>query len=217
MSRVQRLTKALLADRNRKVTAERTDITHCFMCGFGMLYRGSRFCSVRCRGCYDAGEPGHEQDWLLLPKPESLPLTELKVIAGPPGVELGASLHKLIFGDRKLPATPMQRSAAGYMIRCAGCGKDFEGKGLRWCSVDCEHRYKERQENLALMAKVGVEPTPKKLCANPECRARIPTWRKGRKVSSSTRFCSPKCQQKARRQSSAEKAVLNAETAKKAA
>ncbi len=206
MSRVQRLTKALLADRNREVTTERSDITRCFMCGFGMLYRGSRFCSVRCRGCYDAGEPGHEQDWLLRPKPESLPLTELKVIAGPPGVELGASVHKLTFGNRKLPATLMQRTAAGYMIRCAGCGKDFESKGVHCCSVDCERRYKERQENLALMAKVGIEPAAKRQCV--QCGTRIPKWTKGKLTPSSRRFCSPKCAQKARRAIQSQNPVL---------
>jgi hypothetical protein len=206
MSRVQRLTKALLADRNLEVTTERTDITRCYMCGFGMLYRGSRFCSDRCRDVYDAGEPGHEQDWLHRPKPESLPLMELKVIAGPPGVELGASLHKLILGDRKIPATPMQRIAAGYMIRCAGCGKDFESKGLRCCSVDCERRYKERQENLALMAEAGIEPTAKKLCAS--CGAKIPSWRNGRRVSKAAQFCGPKCAQRARRASGSLNGVL---------
>jgi hypothetical protein len=186
MSRVKRLTEALLADRHRGET-ERTDITKCFMCGFGMLYRGSSFCSDRCRDFYDAGEPGHEQNWLHGPKTESLPLTNLKVIAGPPSIEIGSFYHHL--GD--LPATPTKCTVAGYMVRCTGCGKKFESRGLRCCSGDCWRRYKQRQENLALMAEAGIEPLPKKLCAT--CGGKIPTWRNGRRVSKATRFCSPKC------------------------
>jgi hypothetical protein len=120
MSRVKRLTVALLADRSRCEVRSKSLLT---------MYRGSRFCSDRCRNFYDAGEP--EQDWLHRPKPENLPLTELKVIAGPPGIELGACCHRLLFGDR--PVTPMKR-AAGNMIRCAGCGQEFDSKGLRCCS-----------------------------------------------------------------------------------
>ena len=50
--RTERLAEAILADRNRP-SAERTDIAKCFMCGTGMMYRGSRFCSPRCRDFYD--------------------------------------------------------------------------------------------------------------------------------------------------------------------
>ena len=61
-TRTERLAEAILADRNRP-TAERTDIAKCFMCGTGMMYRGSRFCSLRCRDFYDDGVPGHDHDW----------------------------------------------------------------------------------------------------------------------------------------------------------
>ena len=60
--RTERLAEAILADRNRP-SAERTDIAECFMCGTGMMYRGSRFCSPRCRDFYDDGVPGHDHDW----------------------------------------------------------------------------------------------------------------------------------------------------------
>jgi len=202
MSRVKRLTEALLADRSRGET-DRNDITKCFMCRTGMMYRGSRFCSDRCRNFYDAGEP--EQDWLHRPKPENLPLTELKVIAGPPGIELGACCHRLLFGDR--PVTPMKRTA-GNMIRCAGCGQEFDSKGLRCCSTDCERRYKERQENFATMAKAGIEPAPKRRCTNPDCANTIPKWTNGKRTPSSRRFCGPKCAQRARRASGSLNGVL---------
>ena len=100
MSRVKRLTEALLADRSRGET-DRNDITKCFMCRTGMMYRGSRFCSDRCRNFYDAGEP--EQDWLHRPKPEHLPLTELKVIARAARYRTGCVLPP-----------PSLRRSAGY-------------------------------------------------------------------------------------------------------
>jgi hypothetical protein len=62
LSRTERLARALIADRNREA-ASRADISECFVCGHGMLYRGSRFCSDRCREFYDTGAPGHLEDW----------------------------------------------------------------------------------------------------------------------------------------------------------
>jgi hypothetical protein len=83
-------------------------------------------------------------------------------------------------------------------IVCEGCHKEFHSKGLRCCSADCERRYCERQANLAIMAEVGIEPAPKRQCANPECERIIPKWRNGRRVREDTRFCSPKCAKRAK-------------------
>ena len=103
----------------------------------------------------------------------------------------------IVYRDRN--GAVKQQGRHGFHIRCADCNKEFESKGLRCCSADCERRYRERQENLAVIAEVGMETTRKKLCAAPGCGARIPTWRKGKRVSSKTRFCSSKCAQRARR------------------
>jgi hypothetical protein len=92
----------------------------------------------------------------------------------------------------------MKKTGDGCLIACAACCKQFNRSGLRCCSDDCERRYCERQRNLKIMAEVGIEAAAKKVCADPGCSAVIPKWRKGRKVSSSTRFCSPKCARKAR-------------------
>jgi hypothetical protein len=146
----------------------------CFSCGYGMTCRGSRFCSDRCREWYDAGNPGFAQDWLERKR------TAWRVIAGPPGT-VGTEYHN-----------PDPRpTKAGCLIGCAHCGQEFDSKGLRCCSIGCEHAYRERQVNLGTMAEVGMEPTSKRQCQT--CGARIPRWRKGRKVSSATRFCSRKC------------------------
>lgn len=51
-------------DLLRADDATRTDITKCVMCGYGMVYRGNRFCSDTCRAFYDDGNASLEQDWL---------------------------------------------------------------------------------------------------------------------------------------------------------
>ena len=131
--KAQTLAAALLADRNR-ATVERTDITACFMCARGMLYRGSRFCSDRCRDYYDEGNPGHLQDWR----------------------------HPVITYRTRIP--------------CAHCRKEFDSKGLRCCSSECERAYKDRKDNLAVMAEAGIEAKAKRQCE--QCGAVIPQWRK---------------------------------------
>jgi hypothetical protein len=89
---------------------------------------------------------------------------------------------------------PKPSRTASLSIRCAHCGKEFDSRGLRCCSAQCERSYAESQANLAVMAEVGVRPAAKRQCAC--CGARIPTWRNGRRVSKNTRFCSPKCSRK---------------------
>jgi hypothetical protein len=146
------------------------NIAECFSCGRGMMYRGRRFCSDRCRDWYDAGNPGYGQDWLQ---------------------------HKLTYQWRD--GRPMKMGPHGFLINCAHRGKEFDSKGLRCCSGDCERSYRERQENLAVMAEVGIGPGPKRQCANPDCERTIPKWQNGRKVSAKTRFCSPKCSRRCRK------------------
>jgi hypothetical protein len=165
--RSARLAEALLADR-KGVKTERDDVVACFGCGAGMVYRANRFCSDGCRAGYDLGIAGHGQDWLR------------------PQIDF-----------RFLDGRPMMKAGTGFKINCAKCGKEFESKGLRCCSVECERGYRDRQSNLAIMAEAGIEPSAKHQC--PECGSRIPTWRNGRKVSSATRFCSAKCSRKSKK------------------
>ena len=141
MSRVKRLTEALLADRSRGET-DRTDITKCFMCGCGMLYRGSRFCSDRCRDFYDAGAPGHEQDWLKS-KPDNYGITGWKVVAGPPGIEIGSDYYKPLrdaFGRRKVKAKAKRNKIPNYTVKANGHGywqPSAVCRSLGFTSVDC--------------------------------------------------------------------------------
>src|SRR5262245_29659558 len=57
------------------------------------------------------------------------------------------------------------------------------------CSSECERRFCERAENMALMAEVGMEPKAKRKCSAPDCDNPIPKWRNGRRVSKRARFC----------------------------
>jgi len=200
--RVAKLTKALL---RKDEAPARDDIVECMSCGYTYVHKPSkgRFCSDRCREWYDAGNPGFRQDWLKPRDVEDAPPSELRVIAGLPGVEIGSAHYADLFAARDPKFcrkqdgnTPMRRTRYGYAIHCAGCNKEFESRGLRCCSIECERRYRERQENLATMTAVGIEPAAKRKCEG--CGGVIRKWRKGRRVSSATRFCSPKCQKKAR-------------------
>jgi len=157
-TQTEKLTDALLADRNRG-NATHHNIVSCWSCGHTFKYKGRRgdlngnFCSMRCQQWFDDGNP---------------------------------------------PITEQRRTAHGFEIKCAACSKDFESKGLRCCSDNCERRYVERQRNLEIMAEVGIEPAAKKRCAAPDCTNTIPKWRNGRRVSSTTRFCSDRCSRRAK-------------------
>jgi hypothetical protein len=161
LTKLQRLTEALLADR--AVAPSRHNIISCFVCGYTFVFKGARrdlngnFCSLRCQDWYDAGNAPISYRW----------------------------------------RDDMQKTAEGFKIACAHCRKGFESKGLRCCSGECERSYREREANLAVMAQAGIEAKVKRRCEC--CGAVIPTWRNGRKVSSATRFCSPKCAQKTRK------------------
>ena len=126
-TRTERLAAALLADRDRKAI-ERANVGVCFMCARGMIYHGSRFCSDRCCDYYDAGAAGCEQDWR----------------------------HPDI-AYTYLDGHPMSKAAHGFKIACAHCRKEFDSKGSRCCSAECERRYREREQNLATLAEVGAE------------------------------------------------------------
>jgi hypothetical protein len=102
----------------------------------------------------------------------------------------------------------------GFVINCAACGGDFDSKGLRCCSPECERKHRDRQENAKAMSAVGMEPAEKRRCE--ECGRNLPRWRNGRQVSKATRFCAPRCQAKnARKRVSASNPVPYAETTKK--
>jgi hypothetical protein len=115
--------------------------------------------------------------------------------------DAGLPAHDPTYANKSNPrwySLPIGRQ--GFLIDCAGCGKRFDGKGLRCGSPACERCLGERREIERLKAEAGVDYEsklgPKRKCEG--CGGDIPRWRNGRKVSAGARFCSPSCGQKAR-------------------
>jgi len=164
MTRIKCLTDALPADGQREPSTH--NIVACRVCGHTFVYRG-RQGELNGNFC-------------------SMPC-QLWYEAG------NAPVAAEIF-HRRCNGKPMPRTTNGFKIVCAHCGKDFESKGLRCCSGECERAFREREENLVLMAEANIEPKAKRRCEC--CAAVIPTWRNGRRVSKSVRFCSDKCRKR---------------------
>jgi len=157
-SKIGRLAKALLADRQRPERADTSLFDACFLCGRSYTYRGpngddsGRFCSARCREAYDHGarpSTSHARNYFTLrPGPH------------------------------------------GFYIICGGCDREFESKGLRFCSSECERHARERAETASLRAEVNMEAPVKRKCAVAGCEGRIPNWTtNGRKTSSARKYC----------------------------
>jgi hypothetical protein len=188
--RQEQIAAAICRDLLRHDDDKSTDAVKCFSCGRGMTNRvDKRFCCERCRVWCDDGNPGHAQDWRQ-PR-TSFGVARWKVIAGPPTLEVGSDPYPA-FKPRD-----RRRGEIGVWIECAHCGKSFDSRGLRCCSLECERRYSEHQDNLRLMAEVGINPAAKRRC---QCGAVIPKWRNGRRVRRTTQFCCDGCARKARKE-----------------
>ena len=169
MNRTQRLAEAILADCQHE--KQKHNIIPCWACGFTFVYRGRRN-DLNGNFCSRRCQDWHD-------------------------AENGPVSHELVY--RWCNSKPMPKGPKGFYIDCAHCQKEFESLGLRCCSVECERGYCEREENLAVMAEVDIKPAAKRRCEAPRCNNTIPKWRNGRQVSKSARFCSRKCQQRAKR------------------
>jgi hypothetical protein len=195
--RTQRLADALLADRNKVKTKH--NIIPCFACGQTFVYKGrqgelnGRFCSLRCQQCFDDGNPSYEEQREHERRLMNAPLDSFVVVAGPPGMEVGKS-HYAGVGFK---FTPMRRGSEGFYIACKHCNKEFESKGLRCCSPECEKAYRETEARRAMLKEAGIAPTARRMCAGPACDRPIPKWKNGRQVSAKVRFCSDLCRKRA--------------------
>jgi hypothetical protein len=112
------------------------------------------------------------------------------------------------FRDGKI----MPIGPTGFLIECASCRKRFDSRGLRCCSTECERKLGRKQE---LEADLKNDPfrAVKRKCEM--CGSDLPNWRKGRRVSSTTRFCSDRCRKSAGRVPDSPNPVLSAQTTKK--
>ena len=89
----ENLARAILADRNQ--TGPKYEPAHCFVCDRTYAPKppsgddSTRFCSATCRKAYDNGYPAYKPPIDVF----SVPIRDWKVIAGPPGIEIGASYY----------------------------------------------------------------------------------------------------------------------------
>jgi hypothetical protein len=198
--RAERLAQALLADR-AKTKIERNDIVPCFSCGATFVYEGregdlnGRFCSMRCQAWFDDGNPSYEQRQEAERQLLKVPLSSFKVVAGQSGLEVGTSYYATVF-PKGFKFTPMRRGSEGWYIACKNCNKEFESKGLRCCTPECEKAYREKEGRQATMKEAGMEPATRRICEGPGCDRPIPKWKNGRRVSSKVRFCSDLCRKR---------------------
>ena len=93
----------------------------CFACGRGYCRGDGRFCSTRCREAFDAGFP---------PAPDShyaramtnVPLSAWRIVAGPPGIEIGARIYDLLNGNEQ------RKSGGRGIVRHAKKRRNFARK-----------------------------------------------------------------------------------------
>jgi hypothetical protein len=181
LERTRRLADLLIEDRDARARRAKYQAPECITCG--RLYHprppnagdNTRFCSDACRKAFDAGFPAYSREQQFDP----FKVARWRTIAGgDPGY---------------LPRTPMAMGRGGFLIKCRGCDQQFESQGLAFHSSACRRASEAR----AVMAEVGMEPLAKRRCEAPGCPRSIPKWRKGRKVSKATRFCSAGCAKRA--------------------
>src|SRR5260370_42312103 len=85
----------LLTDRPGRYEAPK-----CVACGRGYMASllsgddSTRFCSTRCREAYDADFPAWDENVELNGHRETPPLTGMRVVVGPPGVEIGSNPYR---------------------------------------------------------------------------------------------------------------------------
>ena len=84
-------------DGSRPIDAEIS--ATCFACGRGYCKGDGRFCSTRCREAFDAGFPP-AQDSNYARAMTNVPLAAWRVVAGPPGIEIGARFYESILGRK---------------------------------------------------------------------------------------------------------------------
>src|SRR5262245_19735200 len=95
----------------------------CFSCGRTYSRGEGRFCSERCREGFDAGVPPYDPDYVR--KVSEEPSSAWRVVAGPPGVNIGSPLYAPILERDERRRRELEAKRGGELIRprrlCA-CG-----------------------------------------------------------------------------------------------
>jgi hypothetical protein len=173
------------------------DLSHCLLCRRSFLHGtgpAGRFCHQLCVEAHDTGFICRE---------------------GTSTRSGGAYRHSKPVA--LLYAFPIRGD--GFVIECRGCKKQFVSKGLRSCSAECERQSREQEAITATMAEVKAETTGFVHRKCEHCGGNIPRYvgvGKARKLTKkTTRFCSVKCANKARRLVRSGKTDLSANGAQK--
>jgi hypothetical protein len=128
--KTSRLAAILARDLLRTEEPTKTETPTCFACGRSMLHRptdgddNSRFCSIRCQEAYDAGFPAYGSRKVDV---FDVPISAWRVVAGPPGVEIGSQYYAPIIEAVERRRKRLARSRSGEeLIRprklCQRCG-----------------------------------------------------------------------------------------------
>jgi hypothetical protein len=120
----------MLRDTSRS-TKHHTNET-CFSCGRSLTYCGSRFCSETCRAWFDAGNSPFDPNHAV--KINAVDLRDWRVVAGPPGVEIGSNPWRSVIDaterrNRRREGKP--RRIAHYHITLDGHGRWRPSTALR--------------------------------------------------------------------------------------
>ena len=188
MTTATTIKRAILRDREQRPARTVPEANaSCFRCGKPFAYRGprgdnsGRFCSHQCRIEYDI--PGAFSF-------DPFKVTCWRMIAGgDPGYLVATAMTSVKHKDQP----------GGWRVACRGCGKPFESRSWAYCSRDCKRLSVERTANRAAIIQAGMDLPAKHPCQAPGCPHTVPVWRKGRRVSSRTRFCSDVCRSRASR------------------
>jgi hypothetical protein len=130
------LADAIARDLLHEITESRTNVAKCFLCGRGMVDRGSRFCNARCREHYDRGFPQHDPHQVRVLT--SVPLDAWKVTAGPPGVEIGSRYYPLTDRPHRVklrrkvvpvPSSTKPKFVGNNAVAAEACVNKFSGPG----------------------------------------------------------------------------------------
>jgi predicted nucleic acid-binding Zn ribbon protein len=141
-----------------------------------------RLCSERCREWFDAGNPVHE------------PYNVIDY------------LHRF-----PVSGAILRQGPHGAIINCAHCRREFDSRGLRCCSKECERALVQGESLRADMGPLAAEPDARRQCD--VCGVKLPRWIKGKAVPKSRRFCSDRCGRKSRQTGLEHSGAPNPETA----
>jgi hypothetical protein len=202
--RTAAIVAAILKDAISQPREIAVDLCQCLLCGRTFttgkgVGTNGRFCHRLCVDAFNAGMVYRNGGLYRSERhaAAAAPAANAPWVVAVPAYEKSGAIKNPVGSSPY--ARNLQKSGDGFQIECRHCKRQFASDGLRCCSTECERQLGERRQIEAAMAEVGMQPIDREKRKCGECGITIPMWRKGRKVSAATRFCSESCAGKARR------------------